>query len=101
MPILDMSQEKLRDYLGCMPKPADFDAFWDKQLKDIHAFNGKYEFKPYENVQLKNYTIENLYFYAPDGSRISARVTRPAAEKKISRIVSFPREGRQYRSGKR
>ena len=62
MPILDMSQEKLRDYLGCMPKPADFDAFWDKQLKDIHAFNGKYEFKPYENVQLKNYTIEKLYF---------------------------------------
>lgn len=93
MPILDMSQEKLRDYLGCTPRPADFDAFWDKQLKDIHAFNGKYEFTPYENVQLKNYTIENLYFYAPDGSRISARVTRPAAEKKYPVLFRFHGKG--------
>ena len=38
MPLLfDMPFEKLHSYQGTNPKPADFDAYWDRGLAEMHA----------------------------------------------------------------
>lgn len=89
MPILDMSLEKLKNYYGCSPKPVDFDAFWDNELKKIHGFNGDYEIKPYDALSVKGYKIENLDFAAPDGSKINARITRPDVDSHLPVLFRF------------
>ena len=35
MPLIDMPLEKLKTYMGCSPKPDDFEAYWDKALADL------------------------------------------------------------------
>lgn len=89
MPVLDMPREKLESYLGCTPEPVDFDDFWDGELKKIHDFDGEYFFTPYKTVAVGGYVIETLYFAAPDGSRICARVTRPDRAEKMPVLFRF------------
>ena len=47
MPLLfDMSWEELQTYEGRNPKPADFDSFWDKGLREIDAIDPQTELTP-------------------------------------------------------
>ena len=92
MPMLDMPIERLRTYQGQNPKPADFDAFWDNELEKIHAFNGAYEIIDTE-FSTKNVKVEDLFFTAPDGSRIHAKIARPAAEGKYPTVFLFHGKG--------
>ena len=34
MPAVDMPIEELKKYMGGNPKPADFDAYWDRALQE-------------------------------------------------------------------
>ena len=35
MPLVDMPLEKLKKYQGINPKPADFEQYWEKALKEL------------------------------------------------------------------
>lgn len=76
MPIVDMPLEKLREYQGRNPRPADFDEFWDKSLKELHGIDPKPEFKP-ANFKAKNAEAFELTFTSTKGARIYAKFMKP------------------------
>ena len=44
MPLtFDYSLEKLQTYTGINPRPADFDAYWNKALAEMHALDPQIE----------------------------------------------------------
>ena len=89
MPLVDMSVEKLKTYAGRNPRPADFDAFWDKALAEMNAIDPKATFTP---VPFACKTMEcfDLYFTSTKGARIYARFARPKHfEGKIPAVLQF------------
>lgn len=84
-----MPLSKLRQYNGISPKPADFDEFWDNELKKIHEFDGAYEITSYESVKVNGIKIDQFRFKAPDGSTISARICRPDDNEKHPVLFRF------------
>ncbi len=76
MPILDMPLSKLKDYMGITPCPADFDAYWDEALREMHSIDSDIKLvpfaKPYKNVE-----CFDLYFTGVRGARVHARFMRP------------------------
>ncbi|MGD8586586.1 MAG: acetylxylan esterase, partial [Chloroflexota bacterium] len=44
MPLqFDMPLEQLYEYQGCNPRPADFDAYWDRALAEMQALDPQVE----------------------------------------------------------
>ncbi len=43
MPAIDKPIEELKQYLGCSPKPQDFEGFWDRGLAEVRALEGGQE----------------------------------------------------------
>jgi hypothetical protein len=39
MPQVDMPLEKLKEYAGIHPRPADFDEFWDRSLAEMRSID--------------------------------------------------------------
>lgn len=76
MPILDMPLEKLRNYQGCNPRPADFDEFWDAQLRSLEAVDPDVELKP-ADFQVPFADCMDMYFTGIGGARIYAKLIRP------------------------
>ena len=46
MPIVDKPLSELYAYQGTIPKPADFDAYWDRALEEMHALGTACELIP-------------------------------------------------------
>ena len=46
MPTIDMPLEKLHQYQGRNPRPADFDEFWETALAEMRATDPKVELVP-------------------------------------------------------
>ena len=47
MPLtFDLPLHELKTYQGTNPKPADFDAFWDRGLAEMRAMDPKLELRP-------------------------------------------------------
>lgn len=77
MPLLfDMPLEKLKTYSGVNPKPADFDAFWDRGLAEMRALDPKVERKP-ADFQTPFAECFDLYFDGTGGARVHAKLLRP------------------------
>ena len=76
MPLIDMSLERLREYNGRNPKPADFDEFWDKSLKELDSIDPNPVFKPYE-YSSKIADMYELTFTSTKGARIYAKFAKP------------------------
>lgn len=77
MPMVDMPLEKLREYMGTNPRPADFDAFWDRSLAEQRATDPKVTLVP---AAFRNSAIADcfdLYFTGVGGARIHAKYLRP------------------------
>ncbi|WP_019912397.1 acetylxylan esterase [Paenibacillus sp. HW567] len=86
----ERSLPQLQAYEGSSPKPADFDSFWDRALRDLDAQPLDYELVPAE------FTSElaecfHLYFTGVGGARIHCKYARPkkAAQEKGRGIVIF------------
>ena len=47
MPLIDMPLEELKTYTGRNPRPADFDAYWDRALAEMRAVDPKVELVPH------------------------------------------------------
>jgi cephalosporin-C deacetylase len=76
MPLTDMPLEKLKTYQGRNPKPADFDAYWDRGLAEMRATEPNATLVPADIITP---TVEcfDLYFTGVRGARIHAKYARP------------------------
>lgn len=74
--MLDMSLEKLKTYKGITPKPADFEKFWNKALRNMHAIDPQVEMVP-AKFQVPLAECFDLYFTGVGGARIHAKYLRP------------------------
>lgn len=78
MPLVDMPLEKLYDYAGRNPCPADMDAFWDAALAEMHALDPKVELVPHA-LDAPFAECFDLYFTGMGGARVHAKFLRPKA----------------------
>ena len=76
MPIVDMSLEKLKEYQGITPCPADFDEFWDKGLEEMRQIDPEVELVPSE-FQVDFAECFNMFFTGVGGARVHAKLVRP------------------------
>jgi len=78
MPLLfDMPFEKLEEYRGVNPKPADFDAYWSRALTEMQAVDPQVEIVPDEDFQVPFATCSHLWFTGVGGARIHAKLVQP------------------------
>ncbi len=78
MPLIDMPLDKLRTYQGRNPKPADFDKFWDRSLKEMRSIDPKVELKP-AAFKVPFADCFDMYFTGIGGARVYAKYLRPKA----------------------
>jgi cephalosporin-C deacetylase len=90
MPLIDMPLEKLKSYQGISPRPDDFDAFWDRSLAEMEATDPQLELKP-AAFQHPFAECFDAYFTGVGGSRVYAKILRPArpADRKGPALVQF------------
>jgi cephalosporin-C deacetylase len=81
MPIIDMPLQQLKEYGGMNPRPLDFDAYWDKALKEMKSVNSNVEIKP--NCFTTSFAeCNDLYFTGVRGARIHVKHIKPKQEDK-------------------
>jgi len=76
MPLIDMPLAKLKKYHGRNPKPADFDRYWDRALREMRSTDPKLELIP-SKFQVDCAECFDLYFTGVHGARIHAKYLRP------------------------
>lgn len=87
--LIDMPLTKLKRYGGRNPKPADFDRYWDRALKEMRAVDPQVELV---KAKFQTATAEcfDLYFTGVRKARIHAKYIRPKhAAKKHPAILQF------------
>ncbi|WP_042201853.1 alpha/beta fold hydrolase [Paenibacillus camerounensis] len=82
MPLVDMPLEQLKQYQGRNPRPADFDAYWERALEELASVETQLELIP-SAFQTPQAECFDLYFTGVRGARIHAKYLRP-------RTVSTP-----------
>ena len=80
MPLVDMPLEKLKAYEGRNPRPADFDAYWDRALAEMHAQDSAVELVPHR-LDAPFAECFDLYFTGVGGARVHAKYLRPVVAK--------------------
>lgn len=73
---LDMNPEQLKEYTGSTPRPADFDAYWERALKEMHAVDPQAELIP-AAFQSPVADCFDMYFTGTKGARIYAKLLIP------------------------
>jgi cephalosporin-C deacetylase len=76
MPVFEMPLEQLREYQGRNPKPADFDAYWDRALHELDATAPDVELVPHPSPAGFAECFD-LWFTGVGGARIHALYLRP------------------------
>jgi cephalosporin-C deacetylase len=82
MPALDKPLHELQEYRGINPRPGDFDAYWDKALKELDETKPNVEMIPVDVLGNTNAELFDLYFTGVGGARIYAKYLRPKGAKK-------------------
>ncbi|NMO96548.1 acetylxylan esterase [Paenibacillus lemnae] len=77
MPLVDMPLDKLKEYQGINPKPADFDAFWDAALKELDGVDPQARFVK-NGPKLPHAECYDLYFKSVRGAEIHAKYVKPS-----------------------
>ena len=76
MPLIDLPLEQLHEYTGRNPRPADFDAFWDRALAEIDQLDPDVELLPHP-LPSRIAECFHLRFTGAGGARIYAKYLRP------------------------
>lgn len=76
MPLIDMPLEKLQQYEGRNPRPADFDAYWEQALAEMRSVDPQVEIIPSE-FQVPFAECYDLYFTGVRNARIHAKYVKP------------------------
>jgi cephalosporin-C deacetylase len=98
MPIIDKPLPELLRYEGINPRPADFDAYWDSSLAEMHAVDPQVEMKPNPTLSTRVAECFDLWFTGVGGARIYAKYLRPRnSPGKHPAVVQF--HGYTYHSG--
>ena len=79
MPLIDLPLEKLREYRGRNPRPADHDTYWEHALQELAATDPRPELKPAGVVCSEHVECFDLWFTGVGGARIYAKYLRPRA----------------------
>ncbi len=78
MPLtFDMPLERLKEYRGINPRPADFDEYWDAALAEMNAVDPQMEIVDDPDFQLLTVRCSHLWFTGVGGARIHAKLFRP------------------------
>lgn len=77
MPQVDMPLSELEDYAGRNPKPANFDAYWDTAIAEMHALGTDCELVPSTTLIAPFAEVFDLYFIGLGGARVHAKYLRP------------------------
>jgi cephalosporin-C deacetylase len=83
-----MQLEELRSYQGRNPKPADFDAFWDRAVAELEATPPDTELIPHPNPAAFAQCFD-LWFTGVRGARVHAQYMRPRVEGRFPAILKF------------
>lgn len=77
MPLIDKPLPELHKYQGLNPRPADFDAYWDKALRELDATDPKPELVPSTAITPRHSEAFDLWFTGVGGARVYAKYVRP------------------------
>lgn len=88
MPLIDMPLEQLKKYEGHNPKPADFEAYWDRALAELDATDPQVELVP-SDFTCPGAACFDLYFTGVGGSRIHAKYLRPVSAGPHPAVLQF------------
>jgi len=88
MPEFEMPLDQLRSYQGRNPRPADFDAYWDRALSDLDATPPALELAPHPNPA-RFAECFDLWFTGVGGARVHAQYLRPRSEGPHPAILRF------------
>ena len=89
MPSLDKPLHELKEYKGTNPKPADFEAYWDKALKELDATDPQVELVPIDVLGNCDAELFRLYFTGVGGARVHAKYVRPRGTKAHPAVIEF------------
>ena len=98
MPALDMPLDKLREYRGRNPRPAGFDAYWDRNLAALDQLDPHVELRE-AAFQVPGVRCFDLRFTGTGGARVYAKYLRPAATKPRSHPAMLEFHGYTMDSG--
>jgi len=88
MPQFEMPLEELRSYTGRNPRPADFDAYWDRALKELDATAANVELVPHPSPA--NFAeCFDLWFTGVGSARIHAQYIRPTTKGPHPAVLQF------------
>ena len=80
MPAVDMSLDKLREYKGINPTPADFDEYWQGKMNEIESI---------EPVLLESVEVEDsknvIYYFKVDAGKYGPVTGSVSYSKKAKR----------------
>ena len=76
MPLIDMPLEKLKEYGGRTPRPADFDDYWSRALAELEATDARVELEPH-TLDAPFAECFHLWFTGVGGARVHAQYLRP------------------------
>jgi cephalosporin-C deacetylase len=80
MPLtFDLPWEELLKYQGTTPRPADYDAYWDRGLAEMRAVDPDVEIVP-AAFEAPFADCSHLYFTGVGGARVHAKLLRPKRE---------------------
>ncbi len=89
MPLVDMPLKDLLEYKGVNPCPKDFDAYWEKALRELDSQSLNYTLEE-ESAPYKGVKLFHLYFEGVGGAKIHCKFLRPdIIEGKIPAIAMF------------
>ncbi len=88
MPQLDMPIKELEVYRGISPKPADFDAYWERALKEMRETAPNPEEMP-SDFQLPEVSCSELFFTGVGGARIHVKHLHPRNKEKAPAVLFF------------
>ena len=79
--LVDLPLEQLKTYPGRNPRPADFDAYWDRALAEMRAVDPKIELSPHDIGADAGAECFDLCFTGVRGARVHAKYLRPRGAK--------------------
>lgn len=83
MPLtFDLPLESLQTYQGVNPRPADFDAYWDASLAQMHALDPKLELRPARDFKTPSAQCLDMFFTGVGGARVHAKLLHPSGAAK-------------------
>ena len=88
MPMVDMSLEKLEEFEGVGKCPKDYNAYWDRALKELKDTQSYLELVPAE-FKAPGYFCYHMYFNSTKNSRIHCKLIIPDRKEKMPAVMIF------------